>query len=128
MVKDNNMLLKANAVDLIKGMLDGMPNKDLDKVSRHISKLYDDREPTVTLHMGQVVEWTPQPEFGKKPVTLIGFSGEEQVDVKRPYIMEYMRDYKCFRLTRADASRVIPQDRYVDLSAVLDSIIEDTKS
>lgn len=115
---------KVVSVDSIKAMLDGMPTEDLKKVSQHIFKLYDDREPTVTIHMGQVVEWTPQPEFGKEPETLIGFSGEEQVDVKRPYIMEYLRGYKCFRLTRADASRVIPQDRYVDLSAVLNSIEE----
>lgn len=106
-------------IEEIKAAIQEMPNQELSALNKFIFAVKDSREPTISLRIGQIVEWTPEPEFGKEPRTLIGFSADDQTDVKSALIIEYMSDYKCLRLTRAPASKIVVHDDFVDLSSVI---------
>lgn len=106
----------------IKAAIKDMSNNELSELNKFIFGVKDSREPAISLRIGQIVEWTPEPEFGKEPRTLIGFSADDQTDVKSAVIIEYMRDYNCLRLTRAPASKIVVHDDFVDLSSVIKEI------
>ncbi|MBR6982190.1 MAG: hypothetical protein IKH75_01430 [Ruminococcus sp.] len=109
-------------VEEIMKMLDDMPNEELSKISNHIFKLYEDREPAVTLRQGQIVEWKNWSRF--PPVVEYGFSEKDQFDCKKPQIIQYLREYKSLRMTYVDASQITIHDECVDIASVFSKLEE----
>ena len=109
-------------VEEIKKMLDDMPTSDLHAVSDYIFKLYDAREPAVTLMQGQIVEFENAQVFPS--VIEFGFSEKEQVNCRRPQIIQYLRQFKSLRMTYVEASKIKIHDECVDVAAVFEKLEE----
>ena len=101
----------------IKAALRDMTAKERNEIRKYAFQIDEDLEPTISLKMGQVVEWVPD-DYSQTGRKLIGFSADNQKDTKLAYIIEYMKDYDTLRLTRAPASKVTIRKERIDLSAV----------
>ena len=103
-------------VEEIKKMLDDMPTDELRKVSDHIFKLYEDREPAVTLRQGQIVSWKNWSTF--PPTIEYGISEKDQHNCKKPQIIQLLQKYKSLRMTYVDASEITIHDEFVDIASI----------
>lgn len=73
-------------------------------------------KPTIRLSTGQIVEW--KDEYDGEH---IGFSAEDQQDVTLPHVVEWMKDYRCCRLTRVDVEMITNvRDEFIDLMAIIE--------